>query len=102
MPAALPDVVLLHRRPWLNGEADVLFFGLNTFVLAILLAAVMVAATLTGLFIGRRVRRKGTGPSEHFGALQGALFGFMGLVLAFGLSLALGRYETRRADTVDE
>src|SRR3954453_11141154 len=32
----------------------------------------------------------------------GALIGFMGLVLAFGLSPALGRYESRRADTVDE
>src|SRR4051795_8774699 len=32
----------------------------------------------------------------------GALIGFMGLVLAFGLSLALGRYESRRADTVNE
>jgi hypothetical protein len=80
----------------------VLFFGLNTGVLAILLAAVMVAATLTGLFVGRRVARSATGPHEHFGVLQGALIGFMGLVLAFGLSLALGRYESRRADTVDE
>src|SRR4051812_39752331 len=85
-----------------DGEAGVLFFGLNTAVLAILLAAVMVAATLTGLFIGRRMGRSSTAPREHFGVLQGALIGFMGLVLAFGLSLALGRYESRRADTVDE
>jgi hypothetical protein len=83
-------------------EAYVLFFGLNTGVLAILLAAVMAAATFTGLLIGRRVARSASGPSEHFGVLQGALIGFMGLVLAFGLSLALGRYESRRADTVDE
>ena len=34
--------------------------------------------------------------------LQGALLGFMGLVLAFGLSLALGRYENRRAAVVDD
>ena len=34
--------------------------------------------------------------------LQGALLGFMGLVLAFGLSLALGRYEDRRAAVVDD
>jgi hypothetical protein len=80
----------------------VLFFGLNTAVLALLLAAVLVAATVTGLLIGHRQRRSAAGPGEHFGVLQGALIGFMGLVLAFGLSLALGRYETRRADTVDE
>ncbi len=34
--------------------------------------------------------------------IQGALLGFMGLVLAFGLSLALGRYEDRRAAVVDD
>jgi hypothetical protein len=34
--------------------------------------------------------------------MQAALLGFMGLVLAFGLSLAVGRYETRRAAVVDE
>jgi hypothetical protein len=34
--------------------------------------------------------------------LQGALIGFMGLVLAFGLSLAVGRCEARRAEVVAE
>src|SRR3954449_719287 len=93
---------LPQRQPLVDRRGNVLFFGLNTGVLAILLWAVTVAATLTGLVIGRRVARSATGLSEHFGVLQGALIGFMGLVLAFGLSLALGRYESRRADTVDE
>ena len=34
--------------------------------------------------------------------LQGALLGVVGLILAFGLSLAVGRYEDRRAATVAE
>jgi hypothetical protein len=34
--------------------------------------------------------------------LQGALLGVVGLLLAFGLSLALGRYEDRRAALVTE
>src|SRR3954451_5195597 len=93
----LPD-----RQPLVDRRGHVLFFGLDTGVLAILLGGVLVAATLTGLLIGRRLGRSATGPREHFGVLQGALIGFMGLVLAFGLSLALGRYESRRADTVDE
>src|SRR4051794_31275433 len=42
------------------------------------------------------------GLREPFGVLQAALVGFMGLVLAFGLSLAVGRYEARRADVVNE
>src|SRR4051794_41306954 len=34
--------------------------------------------------------------------MQAALLGFMGLVLAFGLSLAVDRYEGRRAAVVEE
>ena len=34
--------------------------------------------------------------------LQGALLGLVGLILAFGLSLAVGRYQDRRAATVAE
>ena len=39
---------------------------------------------------------------EPFGVLQGALLGVVGLILAFGLSLAVGRYEDRRAASVTE
>ena len=79
-----------------------LFFGLSTWVLVLLLTAVMAAATVTGLLVGRRLAAHGEHVREPFGVLQGALIGFMGLILAFGLSLALGRYEDRRADVVDE
>ena len=34
--------------------------------------------------------------------LQAALLGVVGLILAFGLALAVGRYESRRAAVVDE
>jgi hypothetical protein len=34
--------------------------------------------------------------------LQAALLGVVGLILAFGLSLAVGRYESRRAAVVDD
>ena len=34
--------------------------------------------------------------------LQGALLGVVGLILAFGLSLAVGRYQDRRADVVTD
>ena len=39
---------------------------------------------------------------EPFAVLHSALLGMMALVLAFGLALAMGRYETRRAALVDE
>jgi hypothetical protein len=80
----------------------VLFFGLDTWVLAAVLGVVMVGATLVGLLLGRRIGRSSDTFREPLGVVQGALIGFMGLVLAFGLSLALERYESRRADTVDE
>jgi hypothetical protein len=39
---------------------------------------------------------------EPFAVLQATLLGFMGLILAFGLALAVGRYESRRAAVVEE
>ena len=79
-----------------------IFFRLNTWVLLLLLALIMVGATLAGLAFGRRVGTRSNNLREPLGILQGALIGFMGLVLAFGLSLAVGRYESRRGDVVTE
>jgi hypothetical protein len=39
---------------------------------------------------------------EPFAVLHSALLGMMALLLAFGLALAMGRYETRRAAMVQE
>ena len=79
-----------------------LFFRLSTWLLIVLLAVVIYGATAIGWLIGKRVRHKSEDLREPFSLMQGALLGFMGLVLAFGLSLAVGRYETRRAAVVDE
>jgi hypothetical protein len=66
------------------------------------LAGTIVGATAVGAFVGRRVRHRADGLSEPFGALQAALLGLVALLLAFGLSLALSRYEDRRASIVTE
>ena len=68
----------------------------------IVLFAIMLGAIALGAFIGRRVRHLSDSLSESFGVLQGAMLGVVGLILAFGLSLALSRYEDRRASIVDE
>ena len=60
------------------------------------------AATGLGIFIGHRVRHLSETLREPFGVLQGALLGVVGLLLAFGLSLAVSRYENRRANVVSE
>jgi hypothetical protein len=80
----------------------VTFFELSTAELGALLAAAVFGATAIGLLIGRRVRHLSDSLSEPFGVLQGALLGVVGLILAFGLSLAVTRYESRRAAVVDD
>ena len=79
-----------------------LFFQLSTVVVTLILFVVVIAATAGGHFIGRWERGRSGGNSEPFGVMQAAMLGFMGLVLAFGLSLAVGRYEDRRAAIVNE
>jgi hypothetical protein len=80
----------------------VFFFELSTWLLLVLLFVVIVGAIVIGLFAGRAVRHRSEDFREPFSVMQATLLGFMGLVLAFGLSLAVGRYETRRAAVVDE
>ena len=62
----------------------------------------MLGATVLGLFLGRRVRHLSADLTEPLGVLQAALLGVVGLILAFGLSLAVSRYENRRASVVEE
>jgi hypothetical protein len=63
---------------------------------------VILGATGLGVFLGRRVHHLSESLKEPFGVLQGALLGVVGLILAFALSLAVARYEDRRANLVDE
>lgn len=80
-----------------------MLFRLSTFALTVFLIAVVGGGALIGVLIGRRLRGEHTDHlKEASGALQTALLGFVGLVLAFGLSLAVGRYENRRSTVTNE
>ncbi len=79
-----------------------MFFRLSSWTLALVLFGVIVGMAVLGLVVGHRLRHRAHHFREPIGAVQTALLGFMGLVLAFGLSLAVGRYESRRAAAVDE
>ncbi len=79
-----------------------MLFRLASPALLFVLLFLVVGAALGGLLVGVSRRERHPGLKESSGVLQGALLGFMGLVLAFGLSLALGRYEDRRAAVVDD
>lgn len=78
------------------------FFSLPSWALALLVLAVIGGATWAGYAVGRHFHEHHAALKEPFGVLQGALLGVVGLILAFGLSLALGRYEDRRAAAVSE
>lgn len=78
------------------------FFRLSSLELGLLVFAVIFAATGAGVLLGWRHRHRSDTLREPFGALQGALLGVVGLLLAFGLALAVDRYEGRRQDVVTE
>jgi ABC-type multidrug transport system fused ATPase/permease subunit len=76
------------------------FFSLRTWELALIIFAVVALVANAGVLLGRRLREHHETLREPFGAVQGALLGVVGLILAFGLTLAVGRYEDRRAAVV--
>ena len=78
------------------------FFELSSPLLLLLLVVLIMGAAGAGLFVGHSLRGSREHVSEPFGVLQVALLGFMGLILAFGLSLAVGRYENRRQEVVND
>lgn len=77
-----------------------MFFGLSTVGLALVLFGVVLGTTLLGAFVGGRLRAHVDTLREPFGVLQAALLGLVALILAFGLSMAVGRYDDRRAAVV--
>ncbi len=83
-------------------ERPRILFDLPTPALAILVLGLTFGSTLLGAYLGGKARHLSEGLGESFGVLQGALLGVVGLILAFGLSLALSRYEERRATLVTE
>ena len=79
-----------------------MFFTLSSWQLGLLVFAVIGGACVIGALAGRYVRKHSDTYREPIGAVQGALLGLVGLILAFGLSLAVGRYQDRRAEVVND
>ena len=79
-----------------------MFFRLSSLDLGLILLAIVVGTTGLGFLLGHYLRERLEHLREPLGVLQGALLGLVGLVLAFGLALALGRYDSRRAAVVDD
>lgn len=79
-----------------------MFFSLSSWELGLLVLCVVGGASALGVVAGRYLRAHSDRYREPIGVLQGALLGVVGLILAFGLSLAVGRYQDRRADVVTD
>jgi hypothetical protein len=81
--------------------------AMNPTILAVALSVSLFFAILLCLELGHRMGRKEAaddpdGARAGVGAIEGALFGLLGLLLAFGFGGATSRFNTRRALIVDE
>ena len=79
-----------------------LFFTRSTPSLFFLLCGLAGSSIVLGVRLGGWLRERRPERQGGIGVIQAALFGLIGLLLAFGLSMAVDRYEHRRATTVDE
>jgi hypothetical protein len=79
-----------------------MFFQMSTLTLAVVLILIVGGAVTIGVLIGRSLRSRPEAHRESVGVVQGALLGLVGLLLAFGLTMAVGRYDARRALVVEE
>ena len=77
-----------------------LFFSLNTWELGLVMFAVVGGGSAIAVARRPLPAEAHAAYREPIGVLQGALLGIVGLILAFGLTLAVGRYQDRRADVV--
>jgi hypothetical protein len=79
-----------------------MFFRLSNLELGLVVFAIVLGCTLLGAFAGRRLRGHVETLREPFGVLQAALLGLVALILAFGMTMAVGRYDARRAAVVED
>lgn len=79
-----------------------MFFSLSSAALGAILFSILIGCAIAGTLLGRRLRSQGERWREPIGVILGALLGLVGLILAFSLSMAVGRYEERRTEVVAE
>jgi len=79
--------------------------GLNPLILAPVILAVLFTALLGCLVLGRRLGRRDAARGTDLsglGAIDGAVFGLLGLLIAFSFSGAATRFDKRRTQIVEE
>jgi hypothetical protein len=78
------------------------FFRLSSWELWLIVAGVVFVFVGIGYGLGLLLRKHAETLREPVGTVQGALLALIGLILAFGLTLAIGRYDSRRTAVVDD
>ena len=86
--------------PAVAANTRPVFFRLSSVELGLLLFAIVLGTTALGIVAGRRLRGSAETLREPVGVVQAALLGLVALILAFGLTMAVGRYDSRRAAVV--
>ncbi len=79
--------------------------GMNPLIVAPVVLAVLFTALLGCLLLGRRLGRRDSARGTDLsglGAIDGAVFGLLGLLIAFSFSGAAARFDTRRTQIVEE
>lgn len=79
-----------------------MFFHDSSIVVVALLILIVGGTAAATSLAGARLRDRAESHHTSVGVVQGTLLGLIGLLLAFGLTMAVGRYESRRALLVQE
>ena len=82
---------------------DELLYNVDSGIIIITLFIALIVALEIGSWLGRKARTQidDAGKSQA-NSLQGAIIGLLALLLAFTLSMAISRYDTRRQLVLDE
>ena len=79
-----------------------MFVSLSSPLLFIVLTLAVLGTAGLGILAGARLRGRSEAGHNSVGVVQGTLLGLVGLLLAFGLTMSVGRYEMRRQLVVKE
>lgn len=75
-------------------------YQMPAWLIIVLLLVCMIAATMTGVRVGRS--KKGKEENDVSGTILASMFALFGLLLAFTFSMSAGRYDARRQSIVAE
>lgn len=79
-----------------------MLFSLTSLEMSLVVFGLMLGATGFGLYVGRHLANRREHFHEAFSVMQATLVGLVVLLLAFSLTMAVDRYDQRRAANVDE